>query len=601
MSSRNEAAPFKMPGACSGTGALIYGGEWGYDLYVGENGAFERLSANISQYERVKLLEKIGSFTDASERMLIISEKEAAPQEKAETVYSRLPWYKRLWFFIVGFFTGKTRLDAFIHSQIADIGRSIELLFPGMFDWQKGLLRQNLHLELKRLKEAARFFYGVLDAGISRNIGDFLVFLGSVEMKDIHAELSERTQPENFTAENPGVPDIKLQQMAVNLVEEEIDRISEESRQVMYDSAHYIACLKNLASFLFDRLIMSFSKMEGYIEPVCPASSVRNQLAGLNNSLYSIKRTPSQALLTAMFIFTMPEYTAEQDYDAESEMQKFVSRAEKAIEIIRAFNHRVPLTRILRCVLRNTGYLPSELPGGEDWFVLYRKTWIDNVMRQFNEFIKERHKARIQTLCDTLFGHDFPDPFENYDIDSSEDGIPVNNIQTLSFLLTFHKLIFMPVINVFIRPILIDGDFINKENKTEFTEAYNVLIKLDDTIKNAVQRIDTNGDYGKRWGQIIMETQSVTVRRRKMGIIIEDVSTMVNTIIHDAEKSIVSMEFILDGILNPMPGKSYDTLTNIAKIIGKGTSFTDGLKTGLEKLKSMTRLLDEVSKLNKMD
>jgi hypothetical protein len=582
-------------------GGLIYGGGAGYNTAVGENGAFERLSANISQYERLRLLEKIGTFTGTSERALLISEKESAPQENAETAYLRLPWYKRLWFFILGFFTGKTRMDAFIHSQVADIGRSVELLFPGMFDWQKGLLRASFQTELKKLKEAARFFYSVLDAGISRNVGNFLVFLGSVEMKEIHAELSERTQPENFAAENPEVSDIKLQQMAVSLVEEEIDKISEESRHIMYESAHYIACLRNLASFLFDRLIMSFGKTQGYIEPVCIAASVKTQLAGLNDSLYSIKRTPPQALLTAMFIFTVPEYTAGQDYDAESEMQKFVSRAEKAVEIIRAFNHRVPLTRILRCVLRNTSYLPSEMPGGEDWFMLYRKTWVGNVTEQFNEFIKERYKARIQTLCDTLFGHDFPDPFENFDIDFSDNGIPVNNFETLSFLMTFHKLIFMPVINVFIRPILIDGDFIKKENKTEFTEAYNVLIKLDDTIKNAVQRIDKNSDYGKRWDQIMVETQSITLRRRKMGIIVEDVNTMVNTIIRDGGKAIVSMEFILDGILNPAHGKPYDTLANITKIIGKGTSFTDGLKTGLEKLKSMTQLIDEVSKLNKMD
>jgi hypothetical protein len=579
----------------------MWGGKLRYSTGVGEKSAFERLSANISQYERLKLLEKIGAFTGASERALIISEKETTPSEKLETAYSRLPWYKRLWFFILGFFTGKTRMEAFIHSQVADIGRSIDLLFPGMFDWQKVVLRQNFQTELKKLKDAARFFYNVLDAGISRNIGDFLVFLGSVEMKDIHTELSERTQPENFASENPGVPDIKLQQMAINFVEEEIDKISEESRHIMYDSAHYIACLKNLSSFLFDRLIMSFGRIQGYDEPVCAAASVKTQLSSLNDSLYSIKRTPSSALLTAMFIFIMPEYTTGEDYDAESEMQKFVSRAEKAVEIIRTFNHHVPLTRILRCVLRNTSYMPSELTGGEDWFMMYRKTWIGNVTQQFNEFIKERYTARIQTLCDTLFGYDFPDPFENFNIDFTSDGIPVSNFRTFVFLMSFHKLIFMPVINVFIRPILIDGDFVKKENKVEFTEAYNVLIKLDDTIKNAVQRIDKNGDYGKRWSQIIVDTQSVTVRRRKLGIIAEDVNTMVNTIIKDAEKSLVSMELILDGILNPASGKSYDTLTNMSKITGKGNFFTDGLKGGLEKLKSMTLLLSEVSKLNKMD
>jgi hypothetical protein len=567
---------------------------------VGEGSAFEKLSANISQYERLKLLERIGTFTDTAERTLIISEKEATPSEKAENAYARLPWYKRLWFFILGFFTGKSRLEAFIFSRVTDIGRSVDLLFPGMFDWQKGLLSQNFQTELKKLKEAARFFYNVLDAGINRNIGDFFVFLGSVEMKDIHTKLSERTQPENFAAENPSVSDTKLQQMAINFVEENIGNISEEYHHVMYESAHYIACLKNLASFLFDRLIMSFGKAQNHPEPVCYAASVKPLLMSLNNALYSIKRTPPTTLLTTMFIFTIPEYDTGQKYDTETEIQKFVSRAEKAIEVIRSFNHRVPLTRILRCVTQNTSYLPSELTGGEDWFVLYRKTWIDNVTQQFNEFIKERYRVRVQTICDTLFGGDFPDPFENFDIVSGDDGIPINNFQMLVFLMTFHKLIFMPVINVFIRPILIDGDFVKKENKTEFTEAYNVLIKLDDTVKNAVQRIGKNGDYGKRWTQIIVEAQSVTIRRRKLGIITEDVNTMVNTIVNDAKKSLVSMEFILDGILNPAPGKLYDTLTNMSKIAGKGNSFTDGLKGGLEKLKNMTLLISEVLKLNKI-
>jgi hypothetical protein len=570
--------------------------------FVSEYNAFERLSASISQYERLKLLEKIESFAGTPEQTLIIAEREAAPSEKAEISYPRLPWYKRLWFLIIGFFTGRTRLDAFIHSQIAEIGRSIELMFPGMFDWEKGLLRQNFQTELKKLKDAARFFYRVLDAGISRNTGNFLVFLGSIEMKEIHALLSEKTNPESVAAENPGLSDIKLQQKAINFVEEEIDKIDEVCRQSMYDDAHYIACLKQLASFLFDRFIMSFgSAATTYKEVVCPAASVKTQLMNLNNSLYSIKRTPSATLLSAMFIFTLPEYAAEQDYDTEGEMQKFVSKAEKSVEMIRSFNHRVPLTRILRCALLNTSYLPSELPGGEDWFLLYRKTWVDNVTRQFNEFIRERRLAKIQTLCDTLFGESVPDPFENFDFITGEDSIPVNNFKTLSHLMTFHKLIFMPIINVFIRPILIDGDFIKKENKTEFTEAYNVLIKLDDTIKNFVKRVDKNGDYGKRWSQILMEAQSVTVRRRKTGIIIEDVNTAINAIINDAEKATMSMELILDGILNPAQGKPYDTLTNIAKISGKGTEFTDGLKEGLEKLKLMNRLLNEISDLNKAD
>jgi hypothetical protein len=566
---------------------------------MNERGTFEKLALGLSQYERLKLLEKTGTFTDNSDRMLIIAEKETDASENTETSYARLPWYKRFWFFICALFTGKTPLDVYTGSQIADIGRGIDLLFPGMYDWQKGCLRQNFMTELKKLKEAARFFYSVLDSNINRNIGDFFVFLGSIEMKELHAKLSERTQPENFAVENPGLADTKLQRMAVSFVEDEIDKISEEYRQIMYDDAHYVACLKHLASFLFDRLIVSFTQTPAYPELVCPAFAVKNQLIKLSNSLYSIKRTPSVTLLTAMFIFILPEYTTEQGYDTESELEKFTSRAEKAIEVIRAFNHRVPLTRILRCVLHNTSYTPSELSGGEDWLVLYRKTWNDNVNRQFDEFIKDRRRSRIQAFYNGMFA-DASDPTENL-YTSGDDSVPVNDIQSLSCLLSFHKLIFMPVINVFIRPILIDGDFALKENKTEFTEAYNVLIKLDDTIKNILKRVSKNGDFGKRWTQILMETQSVTARRRKTGIIMEDVNNAVSAIVLEARKALSSMENILDGILNPAPGKPYDTLKNMAKIKGKGSLFTDGLKEGLEKLKDMISLLDEIAELNKIE
>jgi hypothetical protein len=564
---------------------------------MGDNGAFERLSSGLSQYERLKLLEKIVSFTDTAEVSPITMEKEQGPASKAEDAYGLLPWYRRLWFFILGFFTGKTSLQMFVNSKIAEIGRGIDLMFPGMFNWQKQQLRQNFHDELKKLREAARFFYTILDAGITRNRGAFFVLLGSIEMQELHARLSEKTDPSNFAAENPDFPDTKLRQMALNYVEDEINNISEENRRVMYEGAHTLVCLKQLASFLFDRFIMSFHQTVSDTEPVCPIVLVKNQLVLLANTLYSIKKTPSLTLLSAMFIFLMPEPNDEDGYDAESELQKFTSRAEKAVDVIRAFNSHVPLVRILRCVTRDTSYMPVELSGGEDWFVLFKKCWIENVRTLFNEFIKDRCRAKIQQLYGELFENFEAEPFGNITLDDEEDGIQVNHAKSLSYLLIFHKLIFMPVINVFIRPILIDGDFIRKENKTEFTEAYNILIKLDDTIKSYTKRLEKNGDLGKRWEQIGADVNSIAVRRRKISVILEEVNQTVDTIVADAQKAINSMERIIDGILSPGTLKGYDTLTNFAKISGKGVTFTDGMKEGLEKLRLMARLLNSAEEL----
>ncbi|MDR3355986.1 MAG: DUF5312 domain-containing protein [Spirochaetaceae bacterium] len=564
---------------------------------MGDNSAFERLSSGLSQYERLKLLEKISSYTDAADGPLINTEKDAEPSAKAEDRYLRLPWYRRLWFIILGFFTGKTSLEMFINSRVAEIGRGVDLMFPGIFNWQKQQLGGSFQDELKKLKEAARFFYGILDSGINRNRGAFFVLWGSIEMQELHARLSEKTDPSNFAADNPDFSDTKLRQMALDYVEKEINNIGEENRRVMYEGAHTLVCLKQLSSFLFDRFIMSFSQTAAESGPVCPAAMVKNQLVSLANILYSIKKSPSVTLLSAMFIFTMPEKDEKKEYDMENELQRFTSKAEKAVEVIRAFNGRVPLVRILRCVTRDTSYVPTELSGGEDWFLLFRKSWTENVSAQFDEFIKDRCRAKMQRLYSELFENFSVEPFGNIAFSDGEEGIPVNNIRSLSCLMMFHKKIFMPIINVFIRPILIDGEFARKENRTEFTEAYNVLIKLDDTIKSYAKRLEKSGDLGKRWEQIWTDVNSITVRHRKTSVILEDVNQSVDAIVGESRKAINSMESIIDGILYPAPGKSYDTLTNLAKISGKGTTFMDGMKECLEKLRLMSLLLETAAKL----
>jgi hypothetical protein len=563
--------------------------------------AFEKLSSGIPYDERLKLLERIGTFADTQDKSMMPADNDSSSLEKPETLYLRLPWYKRLLFSILGFFTGKNSLDVFINSKVADMGRNIELLYPGMFFWQKSMLRQNFQIELKKLKEAARFFYGVFDSNISRNRGSFFVFLGSFEMQELHAKLSEKTVPANFAADNPGFPDTKLRQMAVNYVENEINNIGEKDRNVMYADAHTLICLKQLSSYLFDRFIISFNQTTADTELVCPAMSVKKQLMSLNDILFSIKKTPSSTLFSAMLMFLLPERDEDGSYDIEKKLQRLTSHAEKAFEAIRTFNHRVPITGILRCAMRDTRYAPSELSGGEDWFVLFRNSWIESVTHNFDEYIKERIRIRISEFCLLLFNDAEIESFEDLTVPEENPGLHIENFQILSYLLTFHKVVFMPIINVFIRPILIDGDFIKKENKVEFTEAYNILIKLDDTIKTFINRLKQSGDLGKRWKSIDTDIQSVTVRHRKTTIILEEINHTADNIISDAQKALVSLKNILEGFIHPEKNMEYNSLANLQKVGGKVHNFMEGLEKGIEKLDQVISLLEELGRLKEMD
>ncbi|MDR2841905.1 MAG: DUF5312 domain-containing protein [Spirochaetaceae bacterium] len=565
-----------------------------------ENNTFERLSSNLPQDDKLKLLEKIKSKTEISERQLIDeSETETHGNNKKE--FAELSWFKKIIYYIMGFFTGKNAQEVFLNSLCAESGRAVELEFPGIYDYQNNLLKQDFQTELKKLKEAARFFYGALDSSVNQSYGEFFLFLGSVEMPEIHKVLLENTDPAMIAAENPGMSFSKLRRAAINIVEEKTGEISEDKRDIMYQNARSVLCLKQLSSFLFDRLLLSFNQRSTASGIFCPIMAVKPQMISLNNILFSIKATPSINLLSSMFVFIMNEHENEDGFDVDSEMEKFLSRAETAIDTIRTFNRRIPLTRILRCASKDLKLVPIELSGGEDWFVKFRDTWKKKVNDAFDSFVIERRKEHINNLTVSLFGEYKIEPVENLQSEENEDGIPLNEGRSIEILFAFHKLIFMPEINIVLRPILINGEFDKKENKTKFTESYNTLIKLDDTLKTLTAKLSVNGEFGKRWEHLNSDIESVPVRKRKTQIFFEEVIGNIETILNDTQDALHDMRDVISGIINPALDSDYGTLSNLAKICGNGNSFMTALTNGMNKIEQMIILVTELQNINETE
>ncbi|GHT48846.1 hypothetical protein FACS1894102_2620 [Spirochaetia bacterium] len=567
---------------------------------MSENGTFERLSSTMAEDDKIRLLKKIKESSDLSDRSLL-DEETALQCDNNEMLFARLTWFRKILLSIVGFFTGKSPMSVFVSDIITKEGRSIDLAFPGVYDYQHDCLKEDFQIELKKLKEAARFFYTALDSSVNKQSGEFFVFLGSAEMPEIHKTLLEGTDPAVYVFENPKASVNQVRQTALDFVDHKLSTISGSHRDTMYKNARSLLYLKQLASFLYDRLILSFNKRPGDNSIICPVNIVKNQLISLCNILYSLRTTPSITLLSSMFVFIMQEHTNEDGYDEELEVQKFTKRAEKALDTIRTFNRRIPITRILRCSQKDLSYAPQEISGGEDWFVRYRERWMAKVNEEFNDFIISKRREHINHLYEDLFGGLEIESFENVQSKDYPDGVPVDEIQNIAILMAFHKYIFMPEINIVLRPILINGDFEKKENRVEFTESYSVLIKLDDTIKSFTVKLSGGGEFGKRWEQLNSEVQSVTVRRRRSSGLFEEIRYIENNIIKETYAQLIIMKKILTGIVGHKEDVSYGLLTNLAQIAGKGTTFVDGLNSGLEKLNKMVILVNEIRKINDID
>ncbi|MDR0540411.1 MAG: DUF5312 domain-containing protein [Spirochaetaceae bacterium] len=562
-----------------------------------DSGTFTRLSRGLEHDEKQRLLEKLKSNTIIQDE-IIQPELVDRDERDIEALYSKLPWYRKLLFFLLGFFTGKQKEELFLNHLINKLWHEIEAQHQGMYDGQNNLLLSGFLRELTELREAARFFSSVLNSGILANYGMFLIYLGSLEMPEVHERLQKAANPALLFSENPHLSDIKLKKVALNDAENTIAVIEDEKRSVMYNNARSLFCLKELAFFLFDRLILGFQG-GGHAhgnEQICPFSVAKAQLVALNSLIFSFKRMPSMSLLSSMYVFVMQNEHNGEELGNEREMQRFTAGAEKALFTIRSFAAKVPLTRILRCGMKDLAYEPVETAGSEEWFSLFREKWLSVITENFNEFILTRKKNELTTALSDYFNGEELEKIENIRSEEQPDGIPVKGALMLSFLNTFHKRIYMGDMNNILRPVLIDGEFYKRENRIAFTEAYNELLKVYDLI-NAIEK-KLRGEWDKQWRQINADIQSVAIKHRKMSLFMEEINLSVDQIIQTSKNSLVVLQNVIGGIIQPDTGGKYDTLSNMAKISGKGTEFAEGLHLTLRNLKTAVRLVNNIEQLD---
>jgi hypothetical protein len=561
---------------------------------MAENRRFNQLVSELSLEERLNLLEKLKGQSNISQDPLYYAEEDEGAALDIETQYTQLPWYYRLWYLILSLFKAQSPIKLFEDRQVAAMGRVIDDQAPGLYDFQKRMLLPSFFSQLEYLKDSARFFYTALDASVNRDKRDFYAFLGSLEMGPVHNRLQAGTDPNLIGEEHPEASETEIRQMAFHSMEDAMQEVTEDFRNVMYFDARSLHCLKELASFLFDRVIMAFAFDSSANGQTCSATVVKDLLTDLNNILFSLKVIPPMTLLESLFIFLLQERVAEPGFDINKEIRVLLAKADEALSVIRAFNKQVPLTAILRCATRNMALVPKEISGGEDWFIVYREYWKRRIDTLFADYTRERrHRELLNSFRYFLKGTNLK-ILGNTLSDVNPEGMSIKGVFALSFLLTFYSVVFMADINKVLRPILIDGDFYKKENRTEFTESYNDLIKLEDDIRKFEQNISPMGDFGQRYTQAKQDMSSLPVKRRKIQIVIEEASDEASKILERTRAASRSMINILNGILEKNIKGKYDTLANMSKLSGKGTRFVTGISETIQQFQKVLQLLDDI-------
>jgi len=563
---------------------------------MAQKSTFHWLASSLSLEERQELLRKLLTHSKLTREPLYAEEDRAESIMNIETKFSNLPWYKRLWYLIFGIIKYKTPIKIFLENEITAMGKKIDKLYPGIYDYRADMLMPVFYSHFAKLKDAAHFFYSALDASVNRDRESFYSFLGSLEMPNVHRRLEKETSPQIIGSKISNYDEREFRQSLLRTIEDLLGLISKEQRGAMYLNVRTLFCLKELSAFPFDRILKLYGSKSSNKRYLIPVYDVRDQLITLNNILISLKTAPPMALLESLFVFLLQKRSKSMGFNVEKEINLLLLRAEDSLNIIKEFNNKVPLTQILRCSTRETALYPREISGGEDWFPVYRDHWKKHLETSFSEISREKkQELLISSFNDFLKGENIR-YIANTKSKAYPDGIPVRGAFAISFLYTFCTTLLTESIGKILYLIFISAEFKRDEDRLAFGEAYNKISNLEEEIKNFEHRVSESGDFGRQYTQAISDTTSISiVKQRRILAITGKVQEDAARIIEQARSASVNMTSILTGILGEgSPGGKNGSIYNLSKLAARESHVVNDTKEAITKFRTMLTLLSEI-------
>jgi len=567
---------------------------------MAEISVFEELAAELSGPERNALLDRIKSHASIiGDPLYGAASVPPKPEKDYSSRAAELGLFARIVFFFRRILTGKNREELMRDDDLKAIAYRMEAKSPGLVDWRRGILLYPFAEELRKLRDSARFFYDVLDRSVEQDKAAFYAFLGSIEIPETDRRLMSETDPS--VAIPPGVDDSRGRSMLLDAFDRAFAELPDESRRAMYRDLRSILFLRRLSGYLFDRLIGAFRDSVGPAGEPSGAlfRETRDLLLELGDILYSLRDPPSAALMESLFVFVEREELAKPGADPNAVLQSDLAKADVALGRIRAFNARVPLLVILRLVSGDPAYAPRELPGGEDWLSVYKTFWRERIERQLDAWRKDKRYRELQREINDFVGIQGSSGFVYISREERDSGPAIGLELALTFLDSFYKGPFVREINRTLKVLLVEGEFYRKDNRIEYTDAYDALLRLPEKLSAFDSRLAPDGDLGKAWFMARNEIGPSPLRKRKAQAIARSAEEEAEEIVRRAADSFISLARIVRGILKGEAGGRYDSLSNLYYIDGRANKdFLRALEKTRDRCERAHALLTELSGLD---
>lgn len=526
---------------------------------------FERLVLTLNSAERMDMYRKLAEAAEADSPAPEPIDR--AVEEGGVSVEARLqaePLLVRIWIAIRAFFTSSSPIRVYSESLVAQLGRNLAHTHGSYINVRQATLTEAFLSEARSLRACQDFFRASV-ASSENDRGGFYLVLGSLLMPATHRRVQEETDP--FTLPMAQEQKVDARLSFLRKMDVILSAVPDEERSRMYQAARALLWLSVFCSLPIDRLTLRFGQ-GGERESTCPIDLVSEELRSLARALDSARRIPV-ALLESLFLVSSQDRLGDEGFDLDRECATFVSSASAHLSRVREFRANVPVTSLARLAMRDVGWVPEAIEGSEDWFLLYKGSCRRRFDERWSAWTGEHRKALLHRNILLFLDADSLMELASRPWEGLWLSLSVRRELSLRFLKHLFSGTYQTAIAKTLKILLIEGDFLRRENLMEYTDAFSALERADQDLSRFEERLSPKGDLGEGFEIVRRERMATVKGKARLDNLMLSIDAEVEQIASRIAGAFRSVESVLGGILAPVRAGPYDTLANLASIQGK--------------------------------
>lgn len=537
--------------------------------------AFDRLVAGLSSEDRAEMLYSINKNLSPSVDLGEDTTVDSSIKITLRTKYAQESFFYRLILWFRSLFRKKNAESIYNDDIISALARRVNKNHPGLINHKNRTLDSLFYERLMELKESADFFKPYFNT-IKDSPGEFYVFLSSFIIPELVDEINTTADP--FSLGFDVEPTIEVKKNLMRRLDDLLENMGRTKKSVLYEALNSINWLKEFSELPFVHFISQFTNITRnfYTCPYKNALIDYDKFAAVFTNVQSV----SNELLETIFLFSQRKSLSKNvsNKDMENAVKEFLRIANQNLSYIQIFISSVPIIKIGKIINDNFDWIPENMTGIENWYPVFQSQWRKIIEMRWSDWVRERKKNVLSmSLLSDFNLSEFPYCSER-PWASLWSRIPFTYELTAGFLSWFVNEKFDEYDSI-LTDVITEGVFERSQNKTEYSEGFNLFIDANKNMIDLLEKISSKGEIGSLFNEIKNQHIHSFQIQNKIDSMISTIEKEIKSITTDFIKGGRLIEAVFRGFFESNPDGIHFSLQNINTIKGhQNIAWKDKLK-----------------------